>query len=465
MKRLLATLSAALVVAGAACGLGGCGDKGGSESQSSKPKVDLEGYEFTWATLWDWNNYPEAGASDYGDKRTAWYDQVQKDYNCTIKKVELNADTFYDQVNKAIMAGEKFADFIEVDYSRYQVLRKTDSLMDLSSIEGFDTAQEKFFKTHTDAYTEDGKVYGLQYQYSNRAAGNFLFYNKTLLNSEGCEDPYELVKSNQWTFAKFEEICKKVTKSTTGGAIDQWGLSVVDWHANNFEKPMIFANGGSIIAKDSEGKWTYNLLSTQSQNALNYLYQLEAVDQVLVPADKQGKDATQNFYEGDALFYCGTYDNFASINDNFPEGQEWSIVPLPIGPDADDFINMDTQLRSWVMLGNNVNDASKAATVFDAISEPLYGSVEQDAEEYYNGQLYNVFNGSEEALEMFRLCTEKVVPESSWGMSGSDTIGEAIYSCTRSNAFTPQSAMETISGVITGYIESFFYGPADTVSG
>ena len=76
-----------------------------------------------------------------------------------------------------------------------------------------------------------------------------------------------------------------------------------------------------------------------------------------------------------------------------------------------------------------------------------------------------MFNGSEEALEMFRLCTEKVVPESSWGMSGSDTIGEAIYSCTRSNAFTPQSAMETISGVITGYIESFFYGPADTVSG
>jgi len=86
---------------------------------------------------------------------------------------------------------------------------------------------------------------------------------REMLENEKCEDPYDLVKSNNWTFAKFQEICKKVTKSLSGGAVDQWGLTTVDWHANNFEKPMIFANGGTMIAKNNEGKYQFSLLSKQ----------------------------------------------------------------------------------------------------------------------------------------------------------------------------------------------------------
>ena len=448
MKKKVAVVLLAAVVTVTGLSFSGC-DKG-----STKEKVDLSGYEFTWATLWDWNNYPDAGESDYGDKRTAWYEQVEKDYNCTIKKVEINAETFFDQVNKAIMAGQKFADFIEVDYSRYQVLKKTGSLMALNTIEGFDPAQEKFFASHRNAYTYEGNAYGVQFEYPQQSSGSFLYYNKTMLENEKCEDPYDLVKSNNWTFAKFQEICKKVTKSLSGGAVDQWGLTTVDWHANNFEKPMIFANGGTMIAKNNEGKYQFSLLSKQAQNALNYLYQLETTDAVLMPS---GKDPIAAFYSGEVAFYSGGADNFQSINKNFKEDQEWGIVPLPIGPDADDFIVSDTQLRSWVMLDNNTQDAKNAAVVFDALSEPLYGSVSEDAQAYYDGMLNNTFNGNEQALEMYRLCAEKVVADESWGMSGGDVLGESIYACVRSSEFTPQSAMQTIEGVVNGYIEGFFY--------
>ena len=74
MKKKVAVVLLAAVVTVTGLSFSGC-DKG-----STKEKVDLSGYEFTWATLWDWNNYPEAGESDYGDKRTAWYEQVQKPF-------------------------------------------------------------------------------------------------------------------------------------------------------------------------------------------------------------------------------------------------------------------------------------------------------------------------------------------------------------------------------------------------
>ena len=109
------------------------------------------------------------------------------------------------------------------------------------------------------------------------------------------------------------------------------------------------------------------------------------------------------------------------------------------------------------MLDNNTQDAKNAAVVFDALSEPLYGSVSEDAQAYYDGMLNNTFNGNEQALEMYRLCAEKVVADESWGMSGGDVLGESIYACVRSSEFTPQSAMQTIEGVVNGYIEGFFY--------
>ena len=477
IKRVIGMASCALLTA-SLLAMGGCGTKegassgassgaastGGSEPTSSTAKevVDLGGYTFTWATLWEWYNYPEAGKSDYGDARRALYDEVQEKYKCKIEKVAIAADTFFDQVNTAVMSGDKFADFIEVDYQRYQVLNRTKSLMDLKTIEGFDVNQEKFFKNHTDAYTNGNSVYGVQYQLAQRAYGSFMFYNKTLLKNEGLEDPYELVKADNWTFAKFQELCKALTTSKSGGEIDQWGVGVVDWHANNFEKPMIFANGGSIIRENSEGKLSFGLLDTAAQNALNYLHQLEYVDSVLVPADR---DMVGTFNAAQAGFFVGSVDHFEALNANFKEGYEWSLVPLPKGPDASDYQQMSVSSNNWVMLKNNTADAKKAAIVFDAISEPIHGSLAADEDAYFEGLLYNTFGGDEHTVEMMKLCADKTVVDRSWGMSGADQIGAAIYACVRDTEYTPQAAMESISGVINGYIEGFFYGPDVDIEG
>ena len=103
IKRVIGMASCALLTA-SLLAMGGCGNNrdtssgaastGGSEPTSSTAKevVDLGGYTFTWATLWEWYNYPEAGKSDYGDARKALYDEVQEKYKCKIEKVAVAAD-------------------------------------------------------------------------------------------------------------------------------------------------------------------------------------------------------------------------------------------------------------------------------------------------------------------------------------------------------------------------------------
>jgi len=433
-------------------------DGGGSGKTPKREVVNLENYEFTWATPWEWNNYPEAGGSDYGDKRLELYEKVEKDYNCKITKKETNPDTFFEDINRAVMANEKFADFIEVDLMRYQVLMNTKSLQPLSDIKGFNPQEDKFFKNITDTHTSDGKVYSVQHQIQQKPMGVLMFFNKTLIKASGLENPYDLLKNNQWSFDKFASMCKALTKSTSGSTeINQWGFGCVDWHANNFEKPMVFANGGSVIKKNASDRWQFALLDPPAQEALTYLNKLESVDKVMIPPPT-GTDASANlgaFTEGQLGFFVGSTEYIEGINKNMTD--EWGLLPLPKGPSAKDYVQSDTQFRGWVMLITN-KDAEKAATVFNAISDPVTGSVSSDEELFYEDYLSNMLNDDNDALDTIKLAMTKAVPDNSWGVGGlSELLTTSLYACLRSSSVTPKSAMEQIGGVAQGYVEGFFY--------
>ena len=83
--RMLAIHMAVLLAVSVCCSCDSSSKKpDGTDSEAVVQ--DLGGYEFTWATIWNWANYPEAGATEYGDKRLAWYEEIEKKYNCKIKR-------------------------------------------------------------------------------------------------------------------------------------------------------------------------------------------------------------------------------------------------------------------------------------------------------------------------------------------------------------------------------------------
>lgn len=464
-RRIISFVTILIIIVSLLLVISGCTQK----HTAKKAAVDLGGYKFTWATMWEWNNYPEAGASDYGDKRLELYKKIEKEYNCKIEKITVNPETFFDQVNKAVMAGDKFADFVEVDFGRYQVLHSSNSLQALNKIEGFDTVQEKYFDSISKAYTDSkNDTYGLQYQLPHLVTGGtgtMVFFNKDMLAKNNLESPYDLVKNKKWNFDEFAKMVKALTKDTNGdNEIDQWGMGTIDWHFNSLEKPLIFANGGSVIRKNSDDKWQFDLLSPQAQQALNFISQLEIKDKVLAPQSTTSSpsDSIDYFTSGKVGFYFTTSEMIDRINKNFKGS--WGCVPIPIGPSAKDYTQAEISLRAWVMLVTN-KEAKNAATVFDAISEPVTGSVKSDEDLFYDNFLNNMLNGDKDALTMLKLATSKMVPDNLWGCTAATTpLNTALQACLRDGGMTPKAAMEAVAPVVQGYIEGFFYPTEQTSS-
>ncbi len=60
-----------------------------------------------------------------------------------------------------------------------------------------------------------------------------IWYNKNLLNKNGLEDPYDLWKSGEWNWEKFEELGRELTQDTDDdGNIDQWGFNTAGVYAH-----------------------------------------------------------------------------------------------------------------------------------------------------------------------------------------------------------------------------------------
>lgn len=69
-------------------------------------------------------------------------------------------------------------------------------------------------KETSNYYTINGKVYAVALQDSLFHQPMAVFYNKDLIAQYDLEDPYELWKTNKWTFDKFLEICRDFRDET-----------------------------------------------------------------------------------------------------------------------------------------------------------------------------------------------------------------------------------------------------------
>ena len=452
-KILLLFLALCLLVFSASCGgSGGAASKAQTEGKAKKA-VDLNGYKFTWASLWEPEVYPVKGSSDYGDKRLELIQKVEEDYNCHISFTMLAGTNVAENMNIALMAGEKFYDFIETTVTGLPTHLKNKTLMPLNTIKGFDVTQDKFLEDFTKQYTgEDVNVYGVQYSLSKlaRNPAAVMFFNKDLLEKYGLPSPYELVKKDQWTFEKFAEMCKALTKE------NQWGVTTVDWHYNHMEKPFIFANNAGVV-KEKDGKYRFGLLEPNAQYALNYLNKLIVQDKCMAPRPdiNTPQDAFDAFTSGKVGFMSYSTINTWRLNQQMTD--EWGLVVIPKGPNATDYVHISAEYHAWVMLKNNVEDAEKAAIVFDALSEPVTGSRQTDEEMFWNEYLYSL-NGDKDALEQLKLASKTTVRDYSWCLNETQTkeFTAALDTCLRSGSKTPKAAMEAIAPVMQGYINGVY---------
>jgi len=168
-----------------------------------------------------------------------------------------------------------------------------------------------------------------------------IIFNRDLAKENNLEDPYDLVKNNQWTLDKMIEMSLAVSADLDGNQtfddLDQYGLLS---EASNF-RYMVIASGVDIFTRDADGN---PVVGFMSEKAISVIEKLRSIynDETHAIAYESLKNTAgaaaldgaywnygrKIFANGQILFV----QNGASIINqitNFEMAEEYGIIPNP----------------------------------------------------------------------------------------------------------------------------------------
>ena len=96
------------------------------------------------------------------------------------------------------------------------------------SVSGYDFNDAAWDKNLMDAYSVNGKCYAMSLKNTHYGSVTMAFYNKSLIDKHGLEDPYNLWISGKWNIEKFIELNRKYV-SLTGNRCAVTGITPEEW--------------------------------------------------------------------------------------------------------------------------------------------------------------------------------------------------------------------------------------------
>ncbi len=373
--------------------------------------VDMQGYTFTFASAW----MPLSKPKNPTLQEKLFYErkaQVEKEYNCKIKVISIYADMA--TLAPKIMAGDKIADVIELMPSMLVPAAYAGYFRDWNTVKGIDTSDSRWVESYKKLGVVNGKQYGIQF--TNPPEVRYcMYYNRDVLKSAGVKDDLEtLVKKGEWTFSKFREIAIKCTKDTNNdGKPDVYGLLQDAPYGAGYA--FVAANGGKIV-DIKNGKPTVSFDTKNVLNALNFYDNLVNKDKAVylwghesseltwnnTPTVEDWRDAFMNrkaaFVIGEAFYGSQYFKPLSSKSD-------YGILPLPMGPDAKDYVSPAQNARLCVATSTN-NDIDKTAVIFNALARPMKGY--EDPNWWYEDIELEYFReGDKKSAEMYRFILSK----------------------------------------------------------
>ncbi len=228
----------------------------------------------------------------------------------------------YGNKSVVMLASDTAPDVLRVDHYNFANLQKKRFFLDLTPFAAKDPTwkESDFFPEAIDEGKVNERLFGLNVLFG----ATVIYYNRTLIEKAGLEDPYQLWKEGKWTYDKFVEQCVKLTKKDEKGNFVQFGTSVPgfpQW------VPFVWGFGGDII--DSQHK-TSRLTEPGSLRGLQFVADLR-YKYICAPTPSQGANSMFSFESGKLGMYLdwmGMAPRFRNVIKSF----DWDVVPIPTGP-------------------------------------------------------------------------------------------------------------------------------------
>lgn len=353
-----------------------------AESKDKKTFEDLGGLE---VVVGDWYTSADtlaARTDEFGKKQNQYWDDIQKQYNFTIKRdnVYSYTDAKSDYVNGVMANNPKYQLYYLYQEFVSEPLMKG-LMYDLSSLPEFDFTEEKWNPTVTQLMSIGDGIWGMSPDSEPRGG---IFYNKRLFKEAGIpeDEPYDLQAAGNWTWDEFEEYCKKLTKDTDGdGKIDQYAMASF----SKYYLPMCAANNNATFVDRQDGKYVNAITTEEFKYAMNWGVSLIEKGYSMPKPEGAAWDWYKAaFRDGEAAMQTAEVYEISAFADM---DDDWGFVMFPYNQDNKDATNKTTPNDNIVVMPScfDTETAEKIAFAYDLYTEPLDGYTpnEQIMEQYY----------------------------------------------------------------------------------
>lgn len=226
-------------------------------------------------------------------------------------------------------------------------------------------------------------IYGFEALGHSREA-RVIMWNKSLFEREGIESLYDIYERGEWTWDKFYEIARKLTKDTDGdGAYDQFALGNSSIRNETFD--WLVSNGARFTKVRDDGTVEFDLLAPEIVQTFEFMQKLW--QEGLYTDGISRSQAAMWFDIGTHISNPGRQEEFYSI-----QNDEWGIVPPPQGPNGKGEVALHTR---WVgVIPLNVPNPRAVIEVVSALfqfREP-YIDVEQWEQEWWDRHLWAFYD-------------------------------------------------------------------------
>lgn len=273
--------------------------------------------------------------------------KIEEKYNVTFKWVNLTYEGTKESINNSILAGSPDCDIYLVDTGMAIPAQVNGLAMDMKEVlpADSDLLSDQILNKYMDL--GDGKACIIKRVEAQSVveATYPLAFNKQILEAANLEDPRELYKRGEWTWDKFKEYLRVLTKDTDGdGAVDQYGFA--GYPPETFEALML-SNGANIAATDKE-----NLSSSEVGQALQMTQDLFYNDGCAFPYENDTDKMRNKYRDGNIAFWpsaCWIAANNKDYDVSTPDKNlqfDTVYCRWPVGPSGNQETNYAKNLTS-----------------------------------------------------------------------------------------------------------------------
>lgn len=295
---------------------------------------DLKGLE---VTLLDWWSDPATWDNPNNNQyQIEFFDMLhdaEKAHNFKFKRKNADygwGDSYIESTTLSITNNKPDGQIITMDNRWIASLLSNGQFLDVSKASTVDWNDSKWNQKVKEIMTINGGLYGFA---AGTEARTGVFFNKALFKQNGVDPelPYNLQKEGNWSWEKYLELCKSLTKDTNNdGVMD---LYAVAGQAYIVAFGALQSNGTFVIEKDSNGLLKVNVDDPKVLAALNFVRQMADLGYFMpTPENAEWDWFKTAFYDGKTTMYIEEeWADTQEIRVKAPQ-LDYGFVGFPYGP-------------------------------------------------------------------------------------------------------------------------------------